>query len=137
MSTMSELKTVLKETLPVAACEFAVAGVTVAVFALMKKTGTGVWLGSLAGALLAALNFFVMALGASKAASKAASEQDVQGGQAAMRVSYIFRYVAIFAILAVLARLGAIDPLAAIFPLLLMQPIIILTEYFLRKAGDK
>ena len=84
---MSERKTVLKETALVALCEFAVAGLTVAVYALLSKLNPGVWLGSVAGALLAVLNFFLMVLGADRAASKAARGQDIQSGQAAMRVS--------------------------------------------------
>ena len=130
---MDSHKIVWKETALVAACELIAAALTVAVYALLKKLDAGVWIGALVGALLATVNYFLLALAASKVTDSAAANGSDKAGQGMMRFSYILRLILIFAALVVLAKLKVINPLAAIVPLVLMQPIILFTQYYLQR----
>ena len=131
---MESRKLVLKETAVVACGELVAAGLTVIVYALLKKLNASVWTGALVGALLAVLNYFLLALAATKVTDSAANAKDNKSGQGMMRMTYILRLILIFAALVVLAKLKIIDPIAAIVPLAAMQPIIIFTQYFLRRT---
>ena len=126
---MNSRTAALKETAIVASCELAIAGFVVIVYALLGKLSASVWLGAIAGALLAVFNYFVMAITAGKISDSAVATGETKSGQGAMRLSYLLRLIVLFAVLVILAKLKIADPIAAIIPLLLMQPIILLTQY--------
>ena len=125
---MNAHKLVMRETLLVAAGEFIVALLTVLVYVLIEKFSLGVCLGALAGAILAVLNYYLMALTLGRISDSAVSTGEVRSAQAKARVSYTIRLVVMFVILAVLASTKLIEPIPAIVPLALMQPIIIVTQ---------
>ena len=128
---MTARRLVLKETLLVAAQETLVAFAAVVVYALLDKLSARVWIGAFGGAVLAVLNYFIMACAASRV-SESAAQQGAQGA-GLMRASYILRLVLLFGGLVVLAATKLADPVALVIPLLLMQPIILLTHTVLKR----
>jgi hypothetical protein len=123
----------LKETAIVAICELAVCVLTVIIYALIGRLNQSVWIGLLAGALLSVLNYYIMALTASRITDRAQANTDMGNAQGAMRLSYIVRLLVIFGVLAALAKFRLADPVAAVIPLLLMQPIIVFTQYICQR----
>lgn len=106
----------------------------VGIFALLEKFDTSVWLGGIAGGVLAVANFFFMAISATVASEKAVA-QDVKGGQLTMRLSYMARMVVIFIVLFALVKSGVCNVLTAVLPLVFTRPILFVTEFF-RKSGE-
>ena len=106
----------------------------VGIFALLGQYNTSVLLGGAVGAVLAILNFFFMAVGASLAADKAAN-QNTKGGKATIQLSFLLRYVLLFVILFAFAKSGLCNPIALVLPLVFTRPIISITEFF-RKPGE-
>ena len=131
---MDSRKFVLKETAIVATGQAVCIGVMIGIFALLGKFNTSVWLGGIAGGILAVANFFFMAVSASVAADKAVA-QDVKGGQLTMRLSYIARLAAIFIILFALVKSGTCHVITAVLPLAFTRPILFVGEFF-RKSGE-
>lgn len=105
------------------------------VFALLGYWDLSVLLGSIVGGLLSTANFFAMAVIADLAADKAEA-QDVAGGQALLKGSYLGRTVVLFVILFAFAKSGLCNVFALVIPLVFNQPIITFGEFF-RKKGDK
>ena len=132
---MDSRRFVLKETAIVLLGEILCSGAMVGIFALLGKYDSAVLLGAAVGAVLATLNFFFMAVGATLAADKA-ENQNVKGGKAMIQSSYLIRLVVLFAILFAFAKSGLCSPLAMVLPLLLFRPILMVIE-FLRKPGEK
>ena len=99
------------------------------VFALLGRFDGKVVLGGLFGAVLAAGNFFLMAVAADHAADQA-TEQDVKGGKGTIKLSYTLRMIVLFVILFALAKSGICNLLALVLPLVFVQPIILVTEFF-------
>ena len=130
---MNSRKLVVRETLTVAAGEAAVALLTAFVYALIKKLTAGVWLGALAGAVLATLNYFLMARTLSRAGDQAVNTGQSEAGRGSVRVSYTLRLILLFVILAVLAKARVIEPIPAVIPLVLMQPVIILALHMQKR----
>ena len=124
----------LRETAVVLAGEVVCTAAMVAVFALLGKYDTSVLLGGAVGAVLATLNFFVMALSTSAAADKAVA-QDVKGGQALVHLSYIGRMAALFILLALFAKSGKFHVLTLVLPLVFVRPVLSIAEIF-KKKGD-
>ena len=106
----------------------------VGIFALLGKFDTSIWLGGIAGGLLAVANFFFMAISATVASEKAVA-QDVKGGQLTMRLSYMARMAVIFIVLFALVKSGVCNVLTAVLPLVFTRPILFVTEFF-RKSGE-
>ena len=106
----------------------------VGIFALLGKFDTSIWLGGIAGGLLAVANFFFMAISATVASEKAVA-QDVKGGQLTMRLSYMARMAMIFIVLFALVKSGVCNVLTAVLPLVFTRPILFVTEFF-RKSGE-
>ena len=106
----------------------------VGLFALLGKFDTSIWLGGIAGGLLAVANFFFMAISATVASEKAVA-QDVKGGQLTMRLSYMARMAVIFIVLFALVKSGVCNVLTAVLPLVFTRPILFVTEFF-RKSGE-
>lgn len=124
----------LRETAVVLVGEVVCTAAMVAVFALLGKYDTSVLLGGAVGAVLATLNFFVMALSTTAAADKAVT-QDVKGGQALIHISYIGRMAALFILLALFAKSGKFHVLALVLPLVFVRPVLSIAEIF-KKKGD-
>ena len=125
---------VLKETAIVALGQAVCVAVMLGIFALLGKFDTAVWLGGIAGGLLAVANFFFMAISASVASEKAV-QQDVKGGQLTMRLSYMVRLAVIFVILFALVKSGVCHAVAAVLPLVFTRPVLFVAEFF-RKSGE-
>ena len=132
---MDSRKYVLKETGIVAIGQALCVGVMIGIFALLGKCDTSVWLGGIAGGILAVANFFFMAVSASVAADKAVA-QDVKGGQLTMRLSYMARLAVIFIILFALVKSGLCNVIAAVLPLAFTRPVLFVAEFF-RKSGEE
>lgn len=131
---MDPRKIVLKETGIVAIGQAVGVGVMYGVFALLGRFDTTVLLGGIVGAAVALGNFFFMAVSTSVAADKAAA-QDVKGGKALVKSSYLLRLVVMFAILFVFVKSGMCHVLAAVLPLVFVRPTITVAEFF-RKSGE-
>lgn len=132
---MDSRKFVLTETTIIAAGQAICVGVMIGIFALLGKFNTSVWLGGIAGGVLAVANFFFMALAATVASDKAV-EQNVKSGQLTMRLSYMVRLAVLFIILYALVKSGVCNVLTAVLPLLFTRPILFVAEFF-RKSGEK
>ena len=108
---MDSRKIVLQETSVIAIGEVICVPLMTLAFFLCGHFDRTVVFGGIAGALIATANFFFMALSTSLAADKA-QQQDVKGGQATMRFSYIFRLVFMFGALVICAKSGMMNLLA-------------------------
>jgi hypothetical protein len=132
---MKAHKSVLQETAPLLLGLMLCTGLMICVFLLLDKYDSSVLLGGIAGALLAAANYFLMALGTGLAADKA-QQQDVKGGQAVIQISYIVRMIGLFVILALLAKSGLCHPLALVLPLVFVRPCLTMAEIFKKKGEN-
>ena len=126
---MDSRKFVIKETAMVAIGQAVCVAAMIGIFALLGFYDRSVLLGGIFGGLLATLNFFFMAVGASLAADKA-EKQDVKGGQALVQSSYTLRMVLLFVILFALVKSGLCNVIAVVLPLAFTRPIITLGEFF-------
>ena len=132
---MDSRKFVITQTGIVALGQAFCVAVMIGIFALLGKFDTSVWLGGVAGGVLAVANFFFMAISATVASEKAVA-QDVKGGQLTMRLSYMARMAVIFIILFALVKSGLCNVLTAVLPLTFTRPVLFVTEFF-RKSGEK
>lgn len=131
---MDSRKYVLQQSAIILAGELLCSAAMVGIFALLDKYDTAVLLGALFGSILAAANFFFMAIGAMVAADKAEA-QNVKGGQATISSSYLLRMVGLFVIMFALLKAGVCNPFALVLPLVFTRPILTLSEFF-RKPGE-
>jgi len=131
---MDSRKTVLHQTGGLLVGELICLAVMCGVFALIGAWDRSVLLGGLLGVILAVGNFFLMAVNADAAADRAVN-QDVKGGAALMRTSYILRLAVMFVLLFAGAKSGLCNPIASIIPLILMRWILTIIEFF-NKKGD-
>lgn len=131
---MDSRKFVLKETAIIALGQAICVAAMIGIFALLGHFDRSVLIGGIAGGLLATLNFFFMAVGASIAADKA-QEQNVKGGQATIQMSYLVRLVVLFIVLFALVKSGYCNVIAAVLPLVFTRPILTIGEFF-RKSGE-
>ena len=132
---MDSQKIVFKETAIIAVGELICTAVMIGVFALIGKFDRSVILGGVFGCLLAILNFFFMAVGASIAADRA-EKQDVKGGKGIVKMSMSLRYVLLFVILFALGKSGICNLFALVIPLVFVRPVLTVGEFF-RKKGDE
>ena len=131
---MDSRKFVLRQTLLIAIGQIVGVGVMLGIFALLGRLDYTVVLGGLIGALVALLNFFFMAVGATLAADKA-ENQNVKGGKAMIQSSYLIRLVVLFAILFAFAKSGLCNVIALVVPLIFVRPVLTIAEFF-RKPGE-
>lgn len=131
---MSTRKFIIRETLLLAIGEAVCIAAMVGIFALLNSFSYKVVLGGIIGGILAVGNFFFMAIASNSAADKA-TEQDVKGGQATIKLSYYGRLVVIGVLLFVFAKSGHCNLLALGCPLFFVFPIIMVIEFF-RKSGE-
>lgn len=127
-------KIVWSQTAKIAIGEVICIALMYGIYALLRKLTLSVILGGLVGAVLAAGNFFFMAVIASLAADKAEA-QDVEGGQKLMRSSYPIRILVLALLLFLCGKSGYFDVLAMALPLLFVRPIITLGEFFGKRGG--
>ena len=131
---MESRKIVYRETGIVAIGQAICLAVMYAVFALLGYFDRSVLLGGIIGTVLSVGNFFFMAVGASLAADKAV-RQDVKGGTALMKGSYMLRLLVMFLILFACVKSGLCNALASVLPLVFVRPVITVAEFF-RKRGE-
>ena len=131
---MDSRKLVLKETAVVAIGQMICVGAMLGIYALLGEFARPIWLGGIAGGVMAVLNFFFMAISAMKAADKA-TEDNVKGGQLTMRLSYFVRLAVLFVVLFALVKSGLCDVLATVLPLLFVRPVLFVADFF-RKPGE-
>ena len=129
---MDSRKVVYHETAIVAVGELICVALMLVVYALLSRFDSTVLLGGIIGLLLAVLNFFFMAVGASLAVDKAAN-QDVAGGKKQIKLSYTFRMIAIFVILFACVKSGLCNALASVLPLVFVRPVLTVAEFFRKK----
>jgi len=127
-------KLVLKQTAVILLGQMIGLAAMYGVYALLGKFSLSVLLGGIVGALLAAGNFFFMAVIATLAADRA-ENQDVVGGQKLMKSSYPIRILVLAVLLILLAKSGYFDVLALVLPLLFVRPTVSIAEFF-RKKGE-
>ena len=126
---------VYRETAAIAVGEVLCVGLMLGVYALAGQLDRAAVLGGVLGGVLAICNFFFMAVGASLAADRA-EQQNVKGGTALVRMSFLLRYLVLFLILFAAAKSGRFQVLALVLPLVFVRPILMLGEFF-RKSGEK
>lgn len=130
---MDSRKYVIKESLVILAGQAICVAVMIGIFALLGYYDRTVLLGGIFGGLLATANFFFMAAAATIAADKAVA-QNVKGGEATVRISYIARMVVIVVVLFALVKSGLCNVFASVLPLAFTRPILTLQEFF--RKGD-
>ena len=133
---MDVRKELLRQTGIVALGEALGVAAMMGIFALLGKFDMGVFWGSIVGGLVAIANFFVMAIGVNIAADKA-QNQDVKGGQAAIKGSYALRMIVMAVVLFAFAKSGICNVIALVVPLVFVRFTLTLWEFFRRKPGDK
>lgn len=131
---MDSRKYILQQSGIILAGELVCSAVMVGIFALLDKYDVSVLLGAAFGSILAAANFFFMAIGAMIAADKAEA-QNVKGGQATIHSSYMLRMVLLFIIMFALIKSGLCNAIALVLPLVFTRPILTISEFF-RKPGE-
>ncbi len=132
---MESRKIVFRETGIIAVGQVVCLAVMYAVFALLGRFDNAVLLGGIVGTVLSVGNFFFMAVGTSLAADKAV-RQDVKGGTALVKSSYMVRLLVIFVILFACVKSGLCNAFAGVLPLFFVRPIITVAEFF-RKTGEE
>lgn len=133
---MDVRKFVLKETLIIALGELIGVAAMIGIFALLGCFDMTVLLGGVVGGVLAIVNFFAMAIGANIAADKAKA-QNVKGGQATVRISYLIRMVLLFLILFAFVKSGLCNAIATVVPLIFVRFTMTVAEFFKRKPGEE
>ena len=133
---MDMRKYVLRQTLVVALGETVGVAAMIGIYALLGQLDSKVLLGGLVGGLVAVTNFFVMAIGVNIAADKA-EKQDVKGGQATIKGSYMLRMIGMFVVLFAFAKSGLCNVIALVVPLVFSRFTLTLQEFFRRKPGEK
>ena len=132
---MDSRKIVYRETGIIAVGQVVCLGVMLAVFALLGYFDQTVLLGGIVGTVMAIANFFFMAVSTSLAADKAV-RQDVKGGTALVKGSYVIRLAVIFLILFASVKSGLCNAIASVLPMVFVRPIITVAEFF-RKSGEE
>ena len=133
---MDMRKEVLRQTGVVALGEAVGVAAMIGIFALLGQYSSKVLLGGIVGAAVTVGNFLAMAIAVNIAADKAQA-QNVKGGEATIRVSYLARMVAMVVILFAFAKSGLCNVIALVVPLIFMRPTLTVAEFFRRKPGDK
>ena len=133
---MDMRKVVLRQTGIVALGELLGVAAMTGIFALLGSFDMSVLLGGLVGGLVATGNFLAMAISVNIAADKA-ENQNVAGGKATIKSSYILRLVAMAVILFAFAKSGLCNVIALVVPLVFVRITLTVAEFFRRKPGDK
>lgn len=133
---MDMRKEVLRQTGIVALGEAIGVAAMIGIFALLGKFDSSVLWGGIVGGAVAVANFLVMAIGVNIAADKA-KEQNVKGGQATIKSSYMLRLIGMAVVLFAFAKSGICNVIALVIPLIFVRFTLTLWEFFRRKPGEK
>ena len=133
---MDSRKFVLMQSLKILLGQAVCVAAMVGIFALLGQFDMTVLWGGIVGGVMATLNFFFMAMGAMMAADKA-MEDNVTGGTATVRLSYILRLVVLAVVLFAFAKSGLCNVIALVVPLVFVRITLTVAEFFRRKPGDK
>ncbi len=128
-------KLILQQTGIVAAGEAVGVAGMIGIFALLGRYDSSVLLGGIVGGAVAVINFFIMALSVNIAADKA-TEQNVKGGQATIKSSYMLRLIGMFVVLFAFAKSGLCNVIAMVVPLIFVRFTLTVAEFFRRKPGE-
>ncbi len=131
---MEGRKIVLQQTAIAALGELIGVAAMCGIFVLLHQFNWTVVLSGAAGAVMALLNFFIMAMFASLAADRAQSG-DVEGGKKLTSVSYPIRLLVLAVLLVVFAKSGYFNIVALAVPLLFVQPTLFIAEFFRKKEA--
>lgn len=131
---MDSRKFIFQQTAIIAAGQVVCVGAMYGIFALLSAFDSTVLLGGIVGAVLSLLNFFFMAVGVTLAADKA-TNQNVSGGKATIKTSYLLRTILLAVVLFAFAKSGLCNVIALVLPLAFVRPIITVAEFF-RKPGE-
>ena len=133
---MDMRKFVLRQTGIVALGELLGVAAMLGIFALLGSFDNAVLLGGIVGGAVAVANFFAMAIGVNLAADKA-QNQDVKGGQATIKASYVLRLLVMALVLFAFAKSGLCNVIALVVPLIFVRITLTVAEFFRRKPGEK
>ena len=133
---MDMRKIVLQQTGIVALGEAVGVAAMCGIFALLGAFDLSVVWGGLVGGVVATGNFLAMAIGVNIAADKA-QNQDVKGGQAAVKSSYAVRLLVMALVLFAFAKSGICNVIALVVPLVFVRFTLTIAEFFGRKPGEK
>ena len=133
---MDSRKFVLKQTAIIAIGQAVCVAAMIGIFALLGQFNMAVLWGGLVGGILAIANFFLMAVGAMRAADKA-QQQDVKGGQATIRSSMLLRLALMAVVLVAFSVSKICNPLAMVLPLAFTRPVLTLADFFGKAGGDQ
>lgn len=106
----------------------------IGIFALLGSFDMTVLLGGIVGGLVATVNFLAMAIGVNIAADKA-ENQNVAGGKATIKSSYILRLAVMAIVLFAFAKSGLCNVIALVVPLIFVRITLTVAEFFRKKAG--
>ena len=121
-------KFVIKQTALIFAGVMVCVAVMMAVFAMLGKFGWSVALGGIVGGVLSTANFFFMAVSAELAADKAQAD-NVSGGKALMKSSYMIRLAVLAVLLFACAKSGWFNPISLVLPLVFVRPVLSILEF--------
>lgn len=133
---MDMRKYVLRQTGIVGLGEAIGVAAMIGIFALLGAYDSRVLLGGIVGGAVAVANFLAMAIGVNIAADKA-EQQNVKGGQATIKGSYLLRLIAMAVVLFAFAKSGLCNVIALVVPLIFVRITLTVQEFFRRKPGEK
>jgi len=131
---MDSRKLVFKETAIILLGEAICVAAMIGIYALLGFYDTDVLLGGIAGAVIAAANFFFMAM-MTKLAADRAENQDVEGGKKLLKASYPIRLLVLALVLIACGKSGFFNVLALVLPLVFVRPILMIAEFFRKKGA--
>lgn len=134
---MDNRKYVISQALTILIGELVLSVPVIGIFALLGHFDWSVVLGVSVGALIAIVNHFIMVLGIVVATEKAATSQDIKGGQMLVQLSYLGRLIGLFLVLVLCAKSNAFNLIALVIPLILTRPILTIAEHFNKKGGNE
>ena len=133
---MDMRKYVLRQTGIVGLGEAVGVAAMIGIFALLGAYDSRVLLGGIVGGAVAVANFLAMAIGVNIAADKA-EQQNVKGGQATIKGSYLLRLIAMAVVLFAFAKSGLCNVIALVVPLIFVRPTLTVAEFFRKKEEPK
>ena len=131
---MDSRKLVLKETAVILCGEAVCVGAMLGIYALLGYFDISVLLGGIVGAVIAAANFFFMAMMTQLAADRA-ENQDVDGGKKLLKASYPIRLLVLALVLIACGKSGIFNILALVLPLVFVRPVLMVAEFFRKKGA--
>ena len=129
---LTDQQRTIRELLRFTAGELICFGLICGGFALAGRLDGKVLLGAGVGAVLAILNYVLMAVGVYAAANKA-ERGDAKGAQGLMTLSMMGRYALLIVTLVLFAKSGLCNLLAMVIPLIMARVLVFLGEFFRKK----